>query len=105
MKTYFGFAIADSMFPPFATIDKRPLGMGTRNYHDAKREIETAIPILNPSHTATIQAMNDRYGLQVTIPATPPKVALRAGDQVIVMGVQGIISILDPIVKTKILHQ
>mgnify|MGYP001189961302 FL=1 len=92
MKTYFGFAIADSMFPHSAecTILRRELDV------EAAREmIADAIPCLNPSHKATIAAMRDRFGIDVSIPETPPRVELQDGDRLIVMGVRGLPRLTD----------
>lgn len=50
---------------------------------------------LNPTHTATIAAMEARYGLHVAIPAAPPRVVLGVGDSVVVMGVRGLPRLTD----------
>ena len=92
MKTYFGFAVADSMFPHSAecTILRRELDV------EAAREmIAGAIPCLNPSHQATIAAMRERFGIDVAIPETPPRVELQDGDRMIVMGVRGLPRLTD----------
>lgn len=52
-------------------------------------------PCLNPSHKATIDAMRARFGIEVEIPETPPKVALTTGDSIIVMGVRGLPRLTD----------
>jgi len=49
----------------------------------------------NPSHSATIKAMRSRFGIDVKIPETPPRVALGTGDSVIVMGVRGLPRLTD----------
>lgn len=69
-KTYFGFALADGMFSGNVAIERRVL---TVEQVAAKvgRGVESCC---NPSHTATIDAMRARYGLNVPIPATPPRV-------------------------------
>lgn len=90
MTTYFGFAIADSMLPDDADISKRKLSVG-----EAKELIESAIPCLNPSHTATIEAMTERFGIQIEIPEKPPIVNLEHGDVLIVMGVRGLPRLTD----------
>jgi len=93
MKTYFGFAVADSMFPRSAecTIRRRELDA------DAVRAIvaDGVIPCLNPSHQATIDAMRTRFGIDVSIPETPPRVELADGDRMIVMGVRGLPRLAD----------
>lgn len=49
----------------------------------------------NPSHSATINAARSRFGIDVSIPETPPRVALGSGDSVIVMGVRGLPRLTD----------
>lgn len=83
-KVYFGFAIADSMFPVRCTATRTPMTV------DEVRAVSAIIPALNPSHTATIAAMRERYGLDIEIPATAPRVTLKSGDSVIVMSVRGL---------------
>lgn len=56
-----------------------------------KEEVQRGVvPCLNPSHSATIHAMTNRFGIEVAIPVEPPRVALNHGDSVIVMGVRGL---------------
>lgn len=90
--TYFGFAIANTMFPEECTIVKKALTPET------VREMAAAgvlTPCLNPSHAATINAMRQRFGIDVEIPETPPRVALSSGDSVVVMGVLGLPRLTD----------
>ena len=91
MSTYFGFALADSMFSGECQISRRNLTV------DAVKELiqQGVVPCLNPSHVATIEAMKLRFGIDVPIPASPPQVALGAGDSVIVMGVRGLPRLTD----------
>ena len=49
----------------------------------------------NPSHSATINAMRSRFGIDVAIPETPPRMVLNSGDAVIVMGVRGLPRLTD----------
>lgn len=85
-KVFFGFAIADSMFQGDVQIARRSLSV------EEVRELVVAgvTPCLNPSHVATINAMQARYGLSVAIPDRAPQVSLSQGDAVIVMGVRGL---------------
>lgn len=86
MTTYFGFGIADSMFPAESCmISRDPLS------ESEARKIVAAgvVSCLNPSHAATVAVMQAR-GLDVSIPAVAPKVALAVGDRVIVLGVRGL---------------
>jgi hypothetical protein len=102
-KVFFGFAISDSMFPAHEqTLDEgwhlyrrsRPLVDVIKWFEVAKKEGRFAC-CCNSSHTATIKAMTDRFGLDVDIPATPPKVELDIGDTLIVMSVRGLPRLTD----------
>lgn len=90
MSTYFGFALADSMFSADCTIARRSVSIEI--VADA---LSTALICLNPSHVSTIDAMRQRYGLNPPIPATPPQVSLGRGDELIVMGVRGLPRLTD----------
>jgi hypothetical protein len=91
-KVYFGFALADSMFNGDCDIRRRKL-----TADQVKREVERGViePCLNPSHSATIAAMRSRFGINLPIPATPPRVCVGPGDAVIVMGVRGLPRLTD----------
>lgn len=101
-KLFFGFALADSMLANVSEIKRISL-----TAEEAKERIAQAqglqaqgenvefIPCLNPSHQATIAAMQQRFGIEVPIPATPPQVALEMGDHLIVMGVRGLPRLTD----------
>jgi hypothetical protein len=85
MSIYFGFAIADGMFPSHCSVTRRSLSID-----QVKALLPNAVSCLNPSHAATIEAAKTRYGLEIQIPATAPRVSLSAGDTVIVMSVRGL---------------
>ncbi len=53
------------------------------------------VPCLNPSHEATINAMRNRFGIDMPIPASPPQVSLGVGDSLVVMGVRGLPRLTD----------
>ena len=85
-KVFFGFALADSMFASDCLVRRQVL-----TADEAKKIIEQGVEsCLNSSHEATIVAMNERFGIEVAIPTTPPRVTLNAGDSLIVMGVRGL---------------
>lgn len=91
--TFFGFALADSMFANYSGLIARKVISP-----DEVREMAEAgalTPCLNPSHSSTIDAMRRRYGIDVAIPATPPRVELHRGDAVVVMGVRGLPRLTD----------
>lgn len=89
-KTFFGFALADSMFSGNCRITRRVIDAET-----VKAMPEELTSCLNPSHQATIDAMHQRFGISVPIPEAPPKVSLEPGDSVIVMGVRGLPRLTD----------
>lgn len=89
-KTFFGFALADSMFAGDCDIRRRTLVAD-----EVKAMAGELTPCLNPSHKATIDAMRSRYGIEVAIPEAPPRVSLGVGDSVVVMGVRGLPRLTD----------
>ena len=90
-KVYFGFALADSMFAENCEISRRVLSV-----EEVKSLVAQGIEsCCNPSHVATIGAMRSRFGIDVPIPETPPRVQLGRGDSVIVMGVRGLPRLTD----------
>ena len=88
-KIYFGFAVADSMFEGDVTISRK-----TITANKVKEILSSAacevIPCLNPSHAATIAAMQSRFEIEIPIPEEAPKVELSGGDTLIVMSVRGL---------------
>lgn len=75
-KTYFGFALADGMFQGDCAIERKVLTVD-----EAKGIIAQGVEsCLNPSHKATIDAMNSKFGIEVAIPEAPPRVSLNTGD-------------------------
>ena len=92
MVTFFGFALADSMFDGNCTIARKVVSPD-----DVRGMAEDGrlTPCINPSHEATINAMRQRYGIDVQIPETPPKVTLGVGDSILVMGVRGLPRLTD----------
>lgn len=90
-KTFFGFALADSMFSGECEITRRELDV-----EKVKARVAQGVePCLNPSHQATIDAMRQRFGIEIPIPETPPRVVLGIGDSIIVMGVRGLPRLTD----------
>lgn len=85
-KIFFGFAIADSMFAGDCTIRRQVLTADEAKVI-VKQSVESC---LNASHEATIVAMNEKFGIEVAIPQTPPRVSLSKGDSIVVMGVRGL---------------
>lgn len=90
-KTFFGFALADSMFNGSVVISRYALDTN----QVAMKIAQGIISCCNPSHLATIMAMREKYGFRIEIPETPPRVDLHQGDSVIVMGVRGLPRLTD----------
>lgn len=85
--TFFGFGIADSMFPEART----DLVRESLTPEQARAVIAEGVEsCLNPSHALTIAVMRERFGIDVTIPPKAPIVALKLGDRLLVMGVTGL---------------
>ena len=89
-KLFFGFALADSMFAQDCVIRRTSVTI-----EQVREYLPNAIPCLNPSHTATIDAMRSRFAIDIAIPERPPQVALNSGDSLIVMGVRGLPRLTD----------
>ena len=86
MKTYFGFALGDSMFVGDCNIRRQVMSA-----EEVKAAIaQGVLSCCNPSHSATINAARDQFGIEVPIPDAPPRVELSPGDSIIVMGVRGL---------------
>jgi len=91
MKTYFGFALADSMFVGNCNITRRAVSV-----EEVKAMVAQGVEsCCNFSHSATIDAMRSRFGIDVSIPEAPPRVALGSGDSIVVMGVRGLPRLTD----------
>ena len=92
MKTYFGFALADSMFSGSDVLINRKRLTADEAVAVIK---EGVVPCLNPSHLATIDVMRKRFGIDTPIPEKPPQVVLGGGDRLLVMGVRGLPRLTD----------
>lgn len=83
---YFSFAIADSMLPAYATATRRPLTVSEA----AATIAGGVISACNPSHAATINALEVRHGIRVEIPERAPIIKLTDGDCLIVFSPRGL---------------
>lgn len=91
MKTFFGFAVGDSMFTGPCTIIRRPLTVD-----EVKNLVAQGVEsCCNPSHRATIAGMRSRFGIDVPIPDIPPRIVLNHGDSIVVMGTRGLPRMVD----------
>lgn len=85
-KHFFAFAIADGMFPSNAIVHRREVSIDEARQYLASGKV---ISCLNASHGATVVAMK-QLGLEVDIPDTPQKIAMREGDEILVMSVRNL---------------
>lgn len=92
MTTYFGFALASSMFSGGCMIEREVITEITPEF---VAECDLAINCCNASHAATVQAAYEKFGLSLQIPEKPPTVELEEGDTLIVMGVKGLPRLTD----------
>lgn len=93
-NVFFGFALADSMFAAAGNCRIQRTELTPEQVREMARD-GVLKPCLNPSHEATIAAMRGRYGIDIAIPDSPPKVAVNPGDSVVVMGVRGLPRLTD----------
>jgi len=86
-KIFFGFDLADLMFNGNFTIVRKNI-----QPENVKKLADNGdlTPCLSPNHQATIKAARERFGITIKITEAPPRVALDAGDSVIIMEVRGI---------------
>ena len=85
-KTYFGLAMADSMFPSESVLTRKGLTL-----EELKDLLAGDVEVcLNPSHQTTISAMESKFGIEVAIPATAPVVKLQSGDSLVLFSVRGL---------------
>lgn len=90
-KTYFGFAVADGMFSGDAVVTRRILdAAGAKSLIEAAKAAGSFESAINASHVPTVEAMASRFGLEVEVPAIPPKIVLGEGDAFVVMSVRGL---------------
>lgn len=72
MATYFGFAIADSMFLPVCSVERTILTV-----EHVKQKLEKLdVMCLNPSHKNTIEVAIKKFGLAISIPEKAPQIYL-----------------------------
>ncbi|GIW60349.1 MAG: hypothetical protein KatS3mg087_1415 [Patescibacteria group bacterium] len=83
---YFGFAVADSMFPAQCVCQRRPLTVEETKEILTNEEVKFC---LNPSHRPTIEVAR-KMGLAIEIPESAPRVSLQPKDKVVVMSVRGL---------------
>lgn len=80
-KTFVGLAMSTTMFSGDCQISRKVL-----TAEEAKERLSGEIvSCLNPSHATTIEALRTRFGIEVEVPETAPKINLEPGDVLIVL--------------------
>ena len=93
---YFGFGIADGMFTGDLELTRKDLkdDGGFAEYYLRNPNAawcEKTMICLNPSHQATITAMQQKYNITgIEIPEKAPIVKLESGDALLVMSPRGL---------------
>ncbi len=83
---YFGFSIADGMFPTECAVRRAPLSI-----ERVKSLLERGyVSCCNPQHEASLRAASVRYGLEIAVPEKALLVSLQSGDRLIVMSIRGL---------------
>lgn len=83
---FFGFAIADSMFPADCTVKRNAI----LSVQEVRDYIADAQMCVNPSHQPTLEVAKVKYGLEIQVPEKAPQISLKSGDSVVVMSVRGL---------------
>jgi hypothetical protein len=84
---FIGFAVADSMFASSALVRK-----SVESVESVKALLSSGVltSCCNASHVTTLDALKVRYGMEVPVPPTPPRVSLVKGDKVTILSVRGL---------------
>jgi hypothetical protein len=83
---YFGFAVADGMFPEACDVSRRSLTV-----EEVKDLLSKGyVSCCNPQHKTSLAAAKERFGLEIMVPETAPMVSLESDDQMVVMSVRGL---------------
>ena len=95
MATYFGFAVADSMFDELEECVVLREKISLEKVKERVVGPEGVISCVNKSHEATIDAIKRRLDIAVEVPKEPPRVSLASGDNLIVVGVRNLPRLTD----------
>lgn len=94
MTVFIGLAFSASMLQPgTVTLRKKDLTV------DQVKEVignENIVSCANPSHKATLEALKEKYGIDIPIPSKPIRVSLSSSeDAMIVLQVTGLSRLTD----------
>jgi len=82
-KTYIGLAFSAQMLSKSCKIAFDPIAIETVC-------VDRCISCANPTHKASLDALNSRYGINVPVAEKAPKVSLETGDAIIVLQISGL---------------
>jgi hypothetical protein len=78
---FIGLAVADGMFPPTATVTRRPLAV-----EEVKQIVAAGVTsCCNPSHALTLEALAQKHDIVVPVPDKAPFAKLAVGDRLVVL--------------------
>ena len=81
-KVYLGLAFSAAMLPE-GPVEMVKNDLTLNEVHAA---IAAGVEVcFNPSHQATIAALREKHGIEIEIPAEPPRISLGSGDSIIVL--------------------
>ena len=86
-KLFIAFAIADSMFTGNQNCTRREIPAKLAKHMIENYDITSGC---NPTHKATLDALQERFDITVPVPETAPTLKLADGDMLLVMSVRGL---------------
>ena len=91
---YVGLAFSLSMLSEEYTHELRTYTITPEDFKQAVSD-EKIVSCCNPSRQATLQALKEKFGIEVPVPATPPRVKMSMGDCLYVFQVSGLPRLTD----------
>lgn len=86
MTTYIGLAISDTMFAGNVLLSRSEIDLEEFRYSVANG----GVSCVNRSHYATINALRERFQVELDIPAEPPIVHLEIGDSLLICSIRNL---------------
>jgi len=90
--TYIGLAFFAGMLPA-GTVEMVKEDLSLEQVQEAIRQ--GVVSCFNPSHTASIDALREKHGIEVEIPETPTRISLESGNAIIVLQIRGLLRLSD----------
>jgi hypothetical protein len=80
-RTFVGLALSSTMFQEECLVVRMPLNL----LRVQRLLMDEVVSCVNPSHQATLDALRERFGIEIPIPETAPKVTLEPGDTLVTL--------------------